>query len=250
MERNAASSPQSRKPNAAPLTNSKSPSTCSPRLFHKFCPAEQAWNTPASVSKLAKWAVIITTFLTGPRRFGFVIADIFRQRHCRCAAHGQSPSESAEPYAQSRGRSPIIFLRSVNQLFCEIHSDGAFATLFFGEYNDAERLLLYANCGHLPALVLRVDGSVIRLDATATVLGFSENGSAKSAMSACTPATCSPFIPMASPSPSTTDGDEFGESRLVDSLLRHRALSPPAALANIVDEVLHFSPQSNTMTSP
>src|SRR3989441_2069857 len=52
---------------------------------------------------------------------------------------------------------PQRFLRSVNQLFCENTTDGAFATLFFAEYDGEAQRLRYANCGHLPALLLRRD---------------------------------------------------------------------------------------------
>jgi serine phosphatase RsbU (regulator of sigma subunit) len=37
-------------------------------------------------------------------------------------------------------------------------------------------------------------------------------------------------------------GDEFGESRLLEALQRHRALAPLPALTSIVDEVTRFSP--------
>ncbi len=43
---------------------------------------------------------------------------------------------------------PQKFLQSVNQLFCENTTDSAYATLFFGEYDDRSRRLRYANCGH------------------------------------------------------------------------------------------------------
>src|SRR6188508_2717724 len=65
-----------------------------------------------------------------------------------------------------------LFLRSVNQLFHENTVESAYATLFFAEYDGRERRLRYANCGHLPGLLLRQDGSVERLDATAYVLGL------------------------------------------------------------------------------
>jgi catechol 2,3-dioxygenase-like lactoylglutathione lyase family enzyme len=66
---------------------------------------------------------------------------------------------------------PQRFLRSVNQLFCANTTDGAFATLFFAEYDEEVQRLRYANCGHLPALLLRRDNSLERLGATCTVLG-------------------------------------------------------------------------------
>ena len=41
---------------------------------------------------------------------------------------------------------PQHLLRSVNKLFCENTTDGAFATLFFAEYDDRSGRLRYGNC--------------------------------------------------------------------------------------------------------
>jgi serine phosphatase RsbU (regulator of sigma subunit) len=178
----------------------------------------------------------------GQGRFGFVIADISGKGIAAALLMANLQANLRSLCAIARTQ-PDHLLRSVNQLFCENTSDGAFATLFFGEYNDAERLLLYANCGHLPALVLRVDGSVIRLDATATVLGIFRKWECEVGECQLAPGDMLALYTDGITESFDTDGDEFGESRLVDSLLRHRALSPQAALANIVDEVLNFSPQ-------
>ena len=63
-------------------------------------------------------------------------------------------------------------MRSVNQLFYENTSESAYATLFFAEYDDRLRRLRFANCGHLPALLFRRDGTIEKLDSTCTVLGL------------------------------------------------------------------------------
>src|SRR5438552_388542 len=63
-------------------------------------------------------------------------------------------------------------LRSVNQLFYENTHESAYATLFFAEYDDKMRRLRFANCGHLPALLFRRDGTIEKLDSTCTVLGL------------------------------------------------------------------------------
>src|SRR5207245_4534928 len=68
---------------------------------------------------------------------------------------------------------PARRLQPVNRLFYENTTDNAFATLFFAEYDDSTQKLRYANCGHPPALLLRNDSNVERLDATCTVLGLS-----------------------------------------------------------------------------
>jgi catechol 2,3-dioxygenase-like lactoylglutathione lyase family enzyme len=61
---------------------------------------------------------------------------------------------------------PQRLLRSVNQLFYENTSESAYATLFFSEYDDKLQRLRYANCGHLPALLLRRDRTIEKLDST------------------------------------------------------------------------------------
>ena len=178
----------------------------------------------------------------GQGRFGFVIADISGKGIAAALlmANLQANLRSLCAIAQTQ---PDHLLQSVNQLFCENTSDGAFATLFFGEYHDATRLLRYANCGHLPALVLRSDGSVIRLDATATVLGIFKKWECEMGECRLAPGDLLTLYTDGITESFDAAGDEFGESRLLDSLRRHQALSPQAALGNIVDDVLHFSPR-------
>src|SRR5229473_910855 len=137
---------------------------------------------------------------------------------------------------------PQRFLRSVNQLFCENTTDGAFATLFFAEYDEEVQRLRYANCGHLPALLLRRDNSLERLGSTCTVLGpFKEwdcSIEERRLFSGDTLAFYTDGI-----TESFNDaGEEFGERRLIEALRRHRELSSQALLASIVDEVRQFSP--------
>ena len=45
-----------------------------------------------------------------------------------------------------------------------------YATMFFGDYDDATRKLRYANCGHNPPLLLRASGDVEWLQPTAPVI--------------------------------------------------------------------------------
>jgi serine phosphatase RsbU (regulator of sigma subunit) len=138
---------------------------------------------------------------------------------------------------------PDRLLCSVNQLFCENTTDGAYATLFFAEYDDSTRLLRYVNCGHLPALLLRTDDSLRRLDATATVLGIFKKWECELGECSLAAGDVLALYTDGITESFSRQGEEFGESRLLDSLRRHRSLSPQSALASMVDEVLHFSPQ-------
>jgi serine phosphatase RsbU (regulator of sigma subunit) len=69
---------------------------------------------------------------------------------------------------------PQQFLRSINQLLYQNTPESAYATLFFGEYDDKEKCMRYANCGHVVGILLRSDNRVERLDSTCTVLGLFE----------------------------------------------------------------------------
>ncbi len=134
------------------------------------------------------------------------------------------------------------FCSSVNQLFYENTPDNAYASLFFAEFDGQTRRLRYANCGHLAALLLRSDDTLVRLDSTCTVLGLFQEWH-------CSIAECR--LHSGDTLALYTDGitesfnsaeEEFGEQRLIEALRRHRALAPRDLLAAIVDEVRRFSP--------
>jgi serine phosphatase RsbU (regulator of sigma subunit)/catechol 2,3-dioxygenase-like lactoylglutathione lyase family enzyme len=178
----------------------------------------------------------------GQSRVGFVIADISGKGIAAALlmANLQANLRSLCAIAKQQ---PDHLLCSVNQLFCENTTDGAYATLFFAEYDDSARLLRYANCGHLPALLLRGDDTVARLDATATVLGIFKKWDCELGECHLLPGDVLALYTDGITESFNRDGEEFGEPRLLDSLRRHRSLSSQAALASMVDEVLHFNPQ-------
>jgi serine phosphatase RsbU (regulator of sigma subunit) len=181
-------------------------------------------------------------FDLGQNRLGFVIADISGKGIAAALlmANLQANVRSLCAIAQQQ---PDHLLRAVNQLFCENTTDGAFATLFFAEYDDTTRMLRYANCGHLPALLLRGDNTVARLEATATVLGIFKKWDCDVSECRLAPGDLLALYTDGITESFNHDDEEFGEARLLDSLIRNRALSPHAALTAIVDEVLHFSPK-------
>lgn len=74
-------------------------------------------------------------------------------------------------------RHPATMLHAVNKLFFESTPPEHFATLFFAHYDEREGLLRYANCGHLPPILIHATGAVERLNTTATVLGIFSNWS-------------------------------------------------------------------------
>ncbi len=136
---------------------------------------------------------------------------------------------------------PQRFLQSVNQLFSENTTDSAYATLFFGEYDDRSQRLRYANCGHYSPILLRQDDTVERLNSTGTVLGlFCEWDCA---VEEC---TIRPGDLLALYTDGITEafdggGEEFGEQRLIELLRRNRNQTAKGMLAEILEEVQAFS---------
>jgi serine phosphatase RsbU (regulator of sigma subunit) len=138
---------------------------------------------------------------------------------------------------------PERLLQSVNRLFCENTADNAFATFFYSEFDDRTGRLRYANCGHLPGLLLRLDGGVERLDSMAPVLGLFTRWECRTAERRLLPGDLLAIYTDGITEAFNDSDDEFGEERLIDALHRHRDLSPNDLVAAILEEVRRFSPQ-------
>jgi serine phosphatase RsbU (regulator of sigma subunit)/catechol 2,3-dioxygenase-like lactoylglutathione lyase family enzyme len=138
---------------------------------------------------------------------------------------------------------PRELLRSVNQVFHKNTNESAYATLFFGEYDDEQRRLRFANCGHLPPLLLRSDNTVDRLESTGTVLGLFRDWDCLIEERTLCPGDALAIYTDGITEAFNDAEEEFGEERLVDSLRRHRHLPAQGIISAVVEEVLRFSGQ-------
>jgi len=138
---------------------------------------------------------------------------------------------------------PQRLLRSVNQLFCANTTDSAYATLFFGEYDDSAQRLRYASCGHLSGILLRRDNTLERLESTATVLGLFESWDCEIGECRLLPGDLLTLYTDGITESFNQHGEEFGERLLIEALARHRESPSQDLLAAIVAEVQQFSPQ-------
>src|SRR6184192_2558593 len=130
---------------------------------------------------------------------------------------------------------PQRFLQSVNQLFYENTAESAYATLFFAEYDDKVRRLRYANCGHYSALLLHSDNTLERLDSTCTVLGLFKEWSPSIAEKQLLAGDTLALYTDGVTECFNDAGDEFGEQRLIEALLRQRGLSSHELLEAVID---------------
>jgi phosphoserine phosphatase RsbU/P len=142
-------------------------------------------------------------------------------------------------------------LASVNHSFCESTGDAGYATLFFADYDDCTRRLRYANCGHLPPLLLCGCGSaedqasgmekVQRLDATSMVVGLFNDWQCEVAEVRLAPGDTLVLYTDGITEARSADGEEFGESRLIDTLRSYGHLPVGRLLQAVVAAVRQFS---------
>ena len=145
---------------------------------------------------------------------------------------------------------PGKFLQSVHQLFCANPADGDYATSFISEYDDESRRLRYANGGHLPNLLLRRDGSLERLNSTATVLGLFEKLDYTLEERQLFPGDTLVLYTDGVTESFNDSGEQFGERRLIEALQRHRTLAPQDLIGSVLAGVRVSILASSRTTSP
>ena len=128
-------------------------------------------------------------------------------------------------------------LQRVNQMFYDSTAPNHYATLFFGLYDAETRRLTYANCGHLPPLVQRADGSIERLDVTAAVIGLFTPWECETSVACLNPGDTLVVFTDGVSEATSEAGEEFGEERLANVLHAHRDDTATALLEAIVAEV-------------
>jgi sigma-B regulation protein RsbU (phosphoserine phosphatase) len=186
----------------------------------------------------------------GREKVGLVLADVSGKGvHAallvaNLQAHLRSLSRTV------RGATGLVeTLQQVNRILWRSTAAEHYATLFVGVYDDSTRRLTYVNCGHTPPMWLRADGSVDRLEATATVIGLFETWECGAREIQMGPADLLAIF-----SDGVTEAmlgeEEFGESRFLDELRRTRRLPLEEVVTAVFTAVQQFSAgnQSDDLT--
>lgn len=132
-------------------------------------------------------------------------------------------------------------LSAVNEQLRKSSAEGYFATLFFADYDDVTRRLLFSNCGHNPPILLRADGAVERLTATATVLGLFEEWKCSTQETIMHHGDLLAIYSDGVTEAMNEVGEEFSEARFIASLREFRSFSPALLLTNVVRTVQEFA---------
>jgi sigma-B regulation protein RsbU (phosphoserine phosphatase) len=182
-----------------------------------------------------------------PGRLALVLADIAGKGVSGALLMANLQANLRSQYAVAVDDLPRL-LASVNRLFYENSDDASYATLFFADYDDSSRKLRYANCGHLPPLLLRACASsqdqapnVERLRSTCTVMGLFEDWHCEIAEVQLAPGDMLVLYTDGITEATNADGEEFGESRLLATLGSNFHLPVGPLLQAIVEAVQQFS---------
>ena len=176
----------------------------------------------------------------GPERLGLVIGDIAGKGIAAALLMANLQANLRSQCANTFDE-PMERLPAVNRLFFDNTGDSSYATLFFAEYRARTHRLRFANCGHLPGLLLRRDGTLERLNSTCTVLGLFEEWECLIEEVGFLPGDLLVLYTDGVTEAADEAGEEFGEERLIDGLRRHEGLGSEALIQALVEEVRGFA---------
>jgi len=176
----------------------------------------------------------------GPGRLGIVLADIAGKGIAGALLMANLQANLRSQYALALDDLPRLLV-SVNRLFLENTPDDRYATLFFADYADADRRLRYVNCGHNPPLLLRADGSLERLAATATVLGMFANWECQMVQTSLHQGDTLVLYTDGVTEAPNAQSEEFGEKRLLAAIRSRDHTCATDLLSGISAAVQQFS---------
>src|SRR5580704_8851435 len=212
------------------------------RLFPQSLPALRSLDYAGSCIQARHVGGDYYDFLAlGQDRLGLLIGDISGKGIAAALLMANLQANLHSQFALAREQ-PQLLLQSVNRLFYENTVESAYATFFFADYDERARRLRYANCGHLPALLLRHDGTLERLHSTGTVLGLFKEWDSPTEECQLYPGDTLVLYTDGVTESFNVAAEEFGEERLIETLHQRRELPAHRLLGSVVEEIQKFSP--------
>jgi len=176
----------------------------------------------------------------GPSRLGLVLGDISGKGIAAALLMANLQANLRSQLAMA-GDCPEKYLKAVNETFFDNTVESAYSTVFFAEYEDDARRMRYANCGHLPGLLLRADGSVEELASTGTVLGLFRQWDGQMGECRLEPGDTLALYTDGVTEACNAEREEFGPQRLVRALKRRRKRDAKTTVDAVLDEVQQYS---------
>jgi len=176
----------------------------------------------------------------GESRLALVLADISGKGISAALLMASLQAGLRAQYTSAPGDLRDV-LRTVNRVFLHSTATNHYATLFFAVYDEATRALRYANCGHLPPMLRRANGSVIRLGGTAPVIGMFDEWECTTAETTLDPDDVLVVFSDGATEAPNEAGEEFGEERLAALIDAHGRDGARPLLDTIISAVLAHS---------
>lgn len=159
-----------------------------------------------------------------------------RQEVVHASAAGVAVAEQVSPgreWIVSGGmQSPAVALELLNRHLYHSTQPEKYATLFLGVYDGGSRTLTYSNAGHLPPIIIGLDGSVRRLEIGGTVIGLFDEVQYEESQIILRPHDIFVAFSDGITEPENEFG-EFGEERLIELVRANRNL-PLVRVSEIV----------------
>ncbi len=148
--------------------------------------------------------------------------------------------------AQIDGGPRVSTAEMVSRVNQQLHtgtSSEKFSTLFFGSYDESESVLSYSNAGHLPPILIR-GSAVERLDVSGMVVGAFPQAAYESSMLELKRGDLFVAFTDGITEPENPYGEEFGEQRLIDLLVREADHSPQEIIRKTMEDVVAWTGQT------
>jgi phosphoserine phosphatase RsbU/P len=136
---------------------------------------------------------------------------------------------------------PQALCHQVNRILCGNIAEGRFISFFYCVLDAATGVLAYTNAGHYLPMLVRGDGSIERLGEGGPVLGVLADAEYDQAHVALGAGDRLVLFTDGLTEARNDSDEEFGEGRLAESAVRHRACSAPALQARLADAVATFT---------
>lgn len=123
-----------------------------------------------------------------------------------------------------------------NRQLCEGTASNQFATLFFAIYDESASRLAYTNAGHLPPFLVR-NGGPERLDVNGMVVGAFPHAQYQPSVLTLEPGDLIAAFTDGVSEPENPYGEQFGEDRLAEVLVREADRPLSEIVRAVLDEV-------------
>jgi sigma-B regulation protein RsbU (phosphoserine phosphatase) len=137
--------------------------------------------------------------------------------------------------------SPRGVAASINRALCANPSLRKYATFFYAVIDCPSRTITFSNAGHNPPVLVRTDGSVERLSTGGIALGMFEHATYEQQEIAVESGDRLVLYTDGLTEAEDADGVDFGEARLVETVVGHRDRSASTLLNAIFERAREFT---------